>query len=722
VVAHSVKTQKGEGNVADAAESGGKADLMLLGHIDLIDHHMVRGWAVDTDRPHATVDVAVFVNGRLVGLVLADQSRDDLKDAATLGSGAHGLTYLFDPPLATDQDHDVVARFVEGGKLVGQSRVARLPASPIASVPAAAAPDVVIALPEASLDNATPTADGEGLIGFLDVCSRDRLVGWAAREGRPEEIITISVFVDGSEMAQVRCDVPREDLAEAGGFGDGAHGFNYSFDPPLPTNVLLQVSVRFALTNVPMANGEQWLSAVQTESAPGTGAPSGSGAAPPKPSLPAEPVTEYESKYFGRIEVISRDGITGWAACLDEPDASIDVIIFVNGQRVARVRCNDPRPDLDKMWARGSAPHGLRFAFASRLPDELDLRISVRFADSGEVLNSGTAELPAASGGFRLAPLLVTAPGRSGTTMLMERLGRCNEVVVANSHPFEIRMLSYYATAYNVLTSPANLQRSTHPDKLEGTGFFVGFNPFSDEGFNAAFKVQNRREEFFSGFVPSETLSAFRNIILEYYLQSKDDQDKKQARFFAEKNNNLDLIPRRFARAMFGWVREIVLLRDPRDLYCSRLAYFKHITPRTVLQEVRWACTQLRELYQEATPDMIFVKYEDIVLGNTSELRRLSDFLGFDLYPIDTSLDQKSRFVEHATSGSPASSVGRWRDQMSADEISAFDESGAEFFQMFGYESSAKAMAATTTAGAAPAQPADDADPSAGGPRQPETS
>ena len=39
-------------------------------------------------------------------------------------------------------------------------------------------------------------------------------------------------------------------------------------------------------------------------------------------------------------------------------------------------------------------------------------------------------------------------------------------------------MLLYDATAHDVLTAPADLKRSTHPDRLEGTGFFVGFNPF----------------------------------------------------------------------------------------------------------------------------------------------------------------------------------------------------------------------------------------------------
>jgi len=686
---------------------------MLLGHIDLIDCHTVRGWAVDTGHPDAAVDIAVFVDGRLADLVHADQARDDLSDTAAVGTGMHGLIYSFDPPLTGDRDHDVVVRFVEGGKLLSQWRIARTSVSlasvSLASVsldPPAAVPVTVFSALETSAGVTASVADNGPLVGFLDVCSRGRLVGWAAREDRPDEIVTISVFVDESEVAQVRCHVPRKDLAEAGGFGDGAHGFNYAFDPPLPTTVLLRVSVRFAATGAPLPNGEQWLSAIQTETKPAERQPganpiSSGDAALPSASVPSDSNAERGSKYVGRVDLVSREGVSGWAACLDEPDIPIDVIIFVNGQRIARIRCDQSRPELARMRVPGKAPHGFRFAFTSRLPDELEVRISIRFADSGATLSNGDVELPAASGEARLAPILVTAPGRSGTTMLMERLGRCNEVVVANSHPYEIRMLSYYATAYHILTSAADLNRSTHPDKLEGNGFFVGFNPFSDGGYKAVFQAKVRHAEFYSEFVPGEILSGFRNIIMEYYLQNKDDNGKNEATFFAEKNNNLDLIPRKFARTTFGRVKEIVLLRDPRDLYLSRLSYFKHVAPRTVLQEVRWACTQLREIYREATPDMIFVKYEDIIRGHAGEMRRLSDFLGFDFYSADTSLERKNRFTEHATSGSAALSVGRWREQMSPDEIDAFDESAAEFFQLFGYERSSKVMAAAELTSAA---------------------
>ena len=355
---------------------------MLLGHIDLIDRHTVRGWAVDTDRPDVAVDIAIFVDGRLVDLVHADQARDDLKDAAALGFGLHALTYSFDPPLAANREHDVVVRFVEGGKLLSQSRISRASASPI---PTAGAPVAKISAPEAGAVVTTSTTDVGGLIGFLDVCSRDRLVGWAARENRPDEVVTIAIFVDEHEVGQVRCDVPRKDLAEAGAFGDGVHGFNYAFDPPLPTTVLLQVRVCFALTGAALPNGEQWLSAIPTDSKPAERQPganlvSSGKSGLPNPSVLAEPIAERESKYFGRVDVVSREGISGWAACLDEPDTAVDVIVFANGQRVARVRCDQPRPDLTRIRVRGTPPRGFRFAFTSRLPEELDVRISVRFA------------------------------------------------------------------------------------------------------------------------------------------------------------------------------------------------------------------------------------------------------------------------------------------------------------------------------------------------------
>ena len=273
---------------------------MLLGHIDLVDRHAVRGWAADTDRPYGTLEVAVFVNGQLSGLARADHARDDLKDPTTLGAGAHGLTYRFDPPLSALQDHDVVVRFAEGGRLLGQWRVAReaepapapAPPPPAEASPPAAASPTAAASPKAAASsktlpgaagtpaqaNAQAPADGtpaapatpiigaartgsgalpaQVLTGFIDVFTRETVSGWAASKTNPDEVVDISIFVDDRKIAQIVCNLPRADLAKAGQFGDGARAFTYLFDPPLPAEGTTRVSVVHSRTGMPVSGGE----------------------------------------------------------------------------------------------------------------------------------------------------------------------------------------------------------------------------------------------------------------------------------------------------------------------------------------------------------------------------------------------------------------------------------------------------------------------------------
>jgi hypothetical protein len=384
----------------------------------------------------------------------------------------------------------------------------------------------------------------------------------------------------------------------------------------------------------------------------------------------------------GHVDAIERDFVAGWATDDQHAASPVSVVVFVNGQRYAQRRCDLNTPD--PATSPGAAGHGFRFDFNPPLPGRLDLRIAVRFAATGAIVPGGERVLPGDTGEVPLKPILITAPGRSGTTMFMERLSRCNEVVIAKSHPYEVRMLTYYASAYHVLAAAANTERSTHPDRLEGDGYFIGSNPFSEKAFNGAFKTASLPQEFFAGYMPDQLMSTFKQIILEYYRRHCAEQGKHGATMFAEKNNNLDTRPRKFTQAMFGGKKEIVLVRDPRDLYCSRRSYFGQET-KTAIDQILWGCGQLRMLCEEAASDMIFVRYEDIVLGNPTELRRVSDFLGFELHAADTSLDAGSKFNDHATSRSPESSIARWRLLLTADEAQTFGQSCEGFLKLFGY-------------------------------------
>src|SRR5208283_5118771 len=124
----------------------------------------------------------------------------------------------------------------------------------------------------------------------------------------------------------------------------------------------------------------------------------------------------------GHVDVIERGFVAGWAADDQQPAVPVSVCVFVNGQRYAQLRCDLNRPDLAKTDWSGATRHGFRFDFDPPLPSRLDLRISVRFATTGTIVPSGERALPSDNSEAQLKPILITAPGRSGTTMLMEHL------------------------------------------------------------------------------------------------------------------------------------------------------------------------------------------------------------------------------------------------------------------------------------------------------------
>ena len=77
----------------------------LCGYIDLVSETCIAGWAQNSEAPEAPVCLDILVEGKLIGQVLANAYRDDLK-AAGLGSGRHAFT--FTPPAGFDFPGDTV--------------------------------------------------------------------------------------------------------------------------------------------------------------------------------------------------------------------------------------------------------------------------------------------------------------------------------------------------------------------------------------------------------------------------------------------------------------------------------------------------------------------------------------------------------------------------------------------------------------------------------------
>ena len=93
-------------------------------------------------------------------------------------------------------------------------------------------------------------------VGNVDVAQRDRIAGWAADTDFPNGIIEVVILVAGREVGRARADGLRQDLRDLGPYGDGRHGFDFTFDEPLPADEDHDVAVRFAASDQPLGHGK----------------------------------------------------------------------------------------------------------------------------------------------------------------------------------------------------------------------------------------------------------------------------------------------------------------------------------------------------------------------------------------------------------------------------------------------------------------------------------
>ena len=199
----------------------------------------------------------------------------------------------------------------------------------------------------------------------------------------------------------------------------------------------------------------------------------------------------------------------------------------------------------------------------------------------------------------------------------------------------------------------------------------------------SAFRNDTVREAYFSKFVPNRMARCARDLITEYYRAMAQDHGKTQARFFAEKGNNLHRPTRMFTRRAFGETRELVIVRDPRDVLCSHMTYFGS-TPEKAFSDLTGSVRQLISIHGEHRPDIHMLRYEDLVRGDAACLAALSAFLGTPIAPAPAQ-DAQRVFRAHATSPSPAASIGRWQTDLPEPTRTRSTQEWSSLLTLFAY-------------------------------------
>ena len=387
---------------------------------------------------------------------------------------------------------------------------------------------------------------------------------------------------------------------------------------------------------------------------------------------------------LSHVDSISYESIVGWAVNSERPDEPLDIVIMLQESEHGRCRASTMRPGLaDALGLGSNGAHEFRYAFSPALSVHQDWSVVVLAAGTAEPLVNGRRTLHSVTRRRAgLMPVMLTSPGRVGSTWLMSQFVDHPEIVLGDNYPFEIKYASYYAVAYHVLMSRAT---TDNPDFAEEamSRLAIGGNPWHRPEFHRVVGG-NQLERFFNDSVPTRMLDLFRSLVLDAYGIIAVDRGKPAARWFVEKTSPAAAV-RHGMRDMFGDVREIVLIRDPRDSLCSARAFW-HLTCQAVLESMDVMMPALEAIHAAERADVIVIRYEDLVQAPVEALRRINAFIGTTTaVPIQPN-DRTDLFQGHATSASPAASVGRWRDDLAADEITACETRYRSYMKRFGYQ------------------------------------
>jgi hypothetical protein len=391
--------------------------------------------------------------------------------------------------------------------------------------------------------------------------------------------------------------------------------------------------------------------------------------------------------------------VAGWVVGRDRIVAAVEILHDTNWLTGAPVLLR--RPDVTRHL--GLADQDLRTGFQLALntiglPETFELSVWANLGDGPLVEFArlrGTHTLLRSPFRSALQPLSVTGLGRSGTTLLMQMLAEHPEISVHRVFPFETRLGAYWMHVLTVLSGPANHFESSHPDRFQHDRLFVGTNPYAPLHLTSGPALR----AWFGADAPEELAAFCQRNVDAAYLRLARDQGQGPCRFFAEKND--PTYAARLLAQLYHGAKEIVLVRDFRDMICSMLAFDGKRRTRAfqgddadveafifrIVDDVR----RLAAIWHERRDTALLLRYEDLVTEPHASLRRVADYAGIDASPavIDRMVEASRRDDEstraHRTTDDGPRSIGRYRYDMNEDMRELCLEIGADLLTGLGY-------------------------------------
>ena len=390
----------------------------------------------------------------------------------------------------------------------------------------------------------------------------------------------------------------------------------------------------------------------------------------------------------------------GWAVGRTSPVKSISILS--NDLEVTSSALEHPRPDVAQHM---NMPETDKLGFLINvktlgLDPTFTLNIYAILEDNERaLLGHLDCKQEPLRPGFKpeLNPILVTFMGRTGSTWLMRLLSEHPQIVIHREYPYETRPLRYWLHVLRVLASPADHQHSAAPVGFVENEFWIGQNPFHTPN---TFTDSGLR--YWMGQKSTNQLAKLCLLNIDmFYRHLRRSEGRQGARYFAEKS--VFTIGTRLTRQLYPNAREIILVRDPRDVFASVQSFnarrgtqgFKsdrYPTPEAYLRFTGGRMAALARLHDLHPDETYLLRYEDLILRPNETLTEVFRYLRLDSSPLQIAalLEQASQdtpeMEQHRTTNSPASSIGRWRRDLTPEIQETAHSVLGDVLKTLGYE------------------------------------
>jgi hypothetical protein len=396
--------------------------------------------------------------------------------------------------------------------------------------------------------------------------------------------------------------------------------------------------------------------------------------------------------------------VRGWAIGADAPVDAIEVSLGAR-KTILKAALGEPRPDVGGEFPQ--APHAGSSGFRTLVGvlenrARFGLEVHARLSDGSRVrIGRIEGERRPLRSAFEanMQPLMLNTIGRSGSTWLAWVLSCHPEVIGYRPMQFETRVATYWTSVFQGLAQPRSYLSQLVTTNLESDRrWWLG------DGAKSTPKIEDPPLETWLGADAVEQMAAMCQARIEAFFQRlAADRGKPGARFFLEKFL-LEPVVLDLLSELYPDTREIILVRDFRDVVSSVLAFnrkrgFQAFGREHVESDAEYirsvALKQalgVQQRWEERKDDAHLVRYEDLLVEPETTLERAFEFVGVDPSPdvvretLERARNDSPSMDHHRTAVDPAATIGRWREDLSAEMISACEDSLDPVLEAFGYE------------------------------------